>query len=235
VQRDYHSMIRMMSETPSMKENIEAAIADWRIRQLAFFKRKSADTWKPRKRQRTSAWQFGRTVQCQVLWSTGHKLSEFKLHIDPAQRGPALSWPRLNLVIDMGSDGLSWTYFARYVMMLNMDVAYDPSHGNNNGVDEAHNRTGLKPHNFMKFLALNIPHTPYGDGTRYRQLLDILDDLLRFESPHKQPGFMMLVGDMARDKGEEHRLGEQVLFVCTKLFVPMLGPYWAYINFPARN
>ena len=207
VSTDYLSDVRVAAHSGN-QEVLEVAVSSWRERCRSFVKRRAPADWRPRKRQRVGAFIWGRCLQSQILWSTRHKLSEFQLAEELAERGPAINWPRLNVAADMGSDGLCWSFFARYVLRLNIDMSWDASHGCNNGRKESHRRCGLAGHDWLKLLTIGIVHQPWGEKMRYEQCLRLLEDFLQHEGPATQPGFIALLPAMARERGELHRLGE---------------------------
>ena len=110
----------------------------------------------------------------------------------------------------MGSDGFALSFHAMYSQNMNMHFTWDPSHGVHNNIVEAHRSAGLRVHDLMKLLALNVPHGPWAEDVRFQQCLDMLEDLLLHEN-ELQPLFQELLPSMARDKEETHRLGEAKL------------------------
>eukprot|EP00972_Heterocapsa_arctica_P084172 12400906-Heterocapsa_arctica.AAC.1 len=89
-----------------------------------------------------------------------------------------------------------------------MDFVPDTSHGVHNGVLEAINEVGLKGHAYLKMMAVNTPHGPWSEDTRFVQCQNVMEEILKFERPDKAVLFQELLPSILADRDEEWRIGE---------------------------
>lgn len=108
---------------------------------------------------------------------------------------------------DRGSDLVAAKYFVKYHLKLNIDDVSDPSHDLHNDIKNAIAAGGLTAHNLLMCATWNVPHGPWSEDTRYRQVVDGMEDLREFESPSTSPLFQALALNMLKDAGEEHLVG----------------------------
>lgn len=87
---------------------MRGAVAERRLRQVSFLKRRPERSWRPVKRYRTGAKSFLLAVENSLQWGAeGLSLSYFQQPAQESQRPPALQWPKLHLAVDLESVNVS--------------------------------------------------------------------------------------------------------------------------------
>lgn len=107
------------------EESKQKALAEQRVRQQGWMKRKqtgSNATWRPRKRYRKSAYQVVCHLHNQLVQHIPQGLLRFQVPMQE-ERGPPISWNRLSLSPDQGSEGVSGLSFGIHRLGLNVDVS----------------------------------------------------------------------------------------------------------------
>ena len=89
--------------------------------------------------------------------------------------------------------------FAVWFNKLNIDISFDPSHGVHNDMLNAVKFAGLKSHLHMTLLRLNVPHGPWDEDLRYKQVCGSISEMLSTGSPKNHPLFMNRLDDMLED------------------------------------
>ena len=157
---DYLGEVTIM-EVQEGEEGKQRAVQAQKSRQQAWLKRKTgfkAADWRPKKRYRTSADQYSVHEHHQMSHFLDKGLLHFQL-TEEDRRGPAASWPRLSVSPDQGSDGVSaiahWLHLG-----INVDPAWDFSHGVQNDIWLGLGSAGLGCHIAMALIRINIPNSP---------------------------------------------------------------------------
>lgn len=126
---------------------------------------RQATTWRPAKRARLAAFHWGQAVDHQLQVSAASSLQAFEQPVDIQERQDPLMWPKLNVAMDLGSDGVCFLMWARYHRHLNVELVADSSHGVHNGVEEALSSIGLRGHMYLLMVAINTPPMAHGART----------------------------------------------------------------------
>lgn len=130
--------------------------------------------------------------------------------MDLQARDPAVGWPRLNVAMDLGSDGVAFMNFARYQKRLTLLLVPDTSHGVRNGVDEALSACGLRGHMFLLMMAMNTPHGPWSEDQRFVQCRNVVAEL-EGDNPVQNVLFQEYLAAVLTDRDEAWRIGEDGL------------------------
>lgn len=189
------------------KEQLEGK----RLRHRMWLKRKQATAWRPAKRARLAAFHWGQAVDHQLQLSAGSSLQSFEQPRDIQDREAALQWPKLNVAMDLGSDGVAFLMWARYHRNLNIELVADSSHGVHNGVEEALASVGLRGHMYLLMMAINTPHGPWSEDTRFIQCKNSLGLMLQHDNPQESVMFNEFFQAILMDTGEVWRVGEEGL------------------------
>lgn len=107
-----------------------------------------------------------------------------------------MTWPKLSIAADQGSDILSGIFALQRHYKINLDYTPDVSHGVQNDLWAAGRECGLAQFMYMVLLLVNVPMGPWCEDMRYKQVVQALDDLLSTEEAQQCPLFMSLVADM---------------------------------------
>lgn len=116
-----------------------------------------------------------------------------------AARPPALTWPKLSISGDQGSDVLSAVNALQRKFKLNLDYIPDTNHGVHNDIWAAARNTGLSSFFYLMLLTLNIPMGPWSEDARYKQVKQALASFFRDEVPGGSPLFQFSVGRLAEE------------------------------------
>ena len=178
-------------------------IASQRQRQRAFLKRKchndACQSWRPAKVHRRAAFQM--SVHCDKVLSVwlDKGLLHFEVPKAICDRPRAVDWPRLSLSPDQGSECIAAGAHWQRVLMLNCDLAWDFSHGVHNDVLGGLRKAGLYKHIVFSLVRLNVQHSPWHEGTRYRQVQQALAWTFAHSSAETHVLWQAMVHDMLKD------------------------------------
>lgn len=133
VMADYGSQVGEALSTGS-KAALSDVVADRRRRQAMFLKRQPGRSWRPAKRYRTGERSFLLAVDIALRWgSAGSSLQRFQLPAAPADRGPAIEWPKLHVAVDLESVGISAIHFLVRAKALGLCGGAIRAQGGGNG------------------------------------------------------------------------------------------------------
>lgn len=191
---------------------VQAAQQAWRERALQFLKKRGAledqeGTAKPRKRYRTTAFEWCLAIDNALRVGTGRGLAFFKKPTDGALS--PFAWPRLSMAPDQGTDGLAALNYLMYDQSLNIDLTPDTSHGMWRDVQLAIKRTGHWSSLLLLVSTFNVFHGPYEEDRFYHVVKEAVQEYFLVADPSTCPIFQHYMPYILQDRGEEERIAEE--------------------------
>jgi hypothetical protein len=182
-------------------DDVKSALTDQRERMKNFLEKKRKGkrvTWKPKKRHRKSSFQGIADLHGMVRSFLTKGLMHFH---DPLKELPARKRPRLSLAPDMGSDNVCLASFLSYhePAKLNIDWTWDFMHGCHDDLLNGLKEAGEYERVVLSLLRLNIPVSPWNEGTRFKQNLQALDEILATSGPETCESFQAFSMEMLRE------------------------------------
>lgn len=163
-------------ETPLMEQNgqeeqLREARQRYKSRALSLLGQASQQeeaTSKPRKRHRTSAYEW--LLLCDATLRSCSGADGFAHYqVLPDDTRPALEWPLLKVALDQDSDGFSAAHFVLAEDCC-IEICPDMAHGANIDLKGLAKDLGLWQHEIMMSVAYNFNQAPWGSGIRHLQL-----------------------------------------------------------------
>ena len=184
------------------------------VSSIAIHSRKAPETAvvdgvKPRKRHRTKAYSWLLRIDNALQHHCGTGLSHYQVkEPDTVPASEAALWPRLSIVADRGSGGISAVHFAQRRLMLNIDYLPDASHDHWNELREALKECDLWPHILIAVIAYNCDFAPWGQDAFYCQLRESFAEYLLVAHPLSCPMWSEYWPRILVDRDETSRMTE---------------------------
>jgi hypothetical protein len=186
-------------------DSVHSALASQRDRQRAWLKRRRPEAtgsdrpWRPAKRHRKSAWQTGVYTHYQMSQFLDGGLFYFQVPLDVEKRKPAITWPRASLSPDMDSSNVSSASHWLYKLNLNIDFAWDFSHGVRNDIFNAIKDVKKWDHIVMALVRLNVPNSPWHEDTRWKQAMLARDEIFKTQKHNTCELFQFFLPELLAD------------------------------------
>ena len=224
-----------VNEYDEKKEEQRKLIAG---RGRAWLKRGHDDggSWRPRKKQRVSAFQWAQNLEQSLQYSSQGKISLSQLVVakNPDARGPALQWKSGSLCCDQGTDDVCASFWLRGPGRANLDFIWDWSHLGANALEGATGDAGLKPLAKLMDMAYNAKFGPWDEGRRFSEVRDVLTHHLETMTHEDCVLWAHHLPKMLRDRGELGRLMEpNISAICWEEFREHVP--WRCRGSPASN
>ena len=133
-------------------------------------------SWRPAKRYRGSARKWLSATDNQ--WKVSVELSGWN-HFCPDKKNSLWDatnwrkWPHTGVATDCGGDAMSALCGLEYKWKANVTRFLNEAHQKHRAMEDALNKTGLKPHWLMNVVSLNVPHGPWNDDHRWNEVRDM--------------------------------------------------------------
>lgn len=200
------------------KSRTAAEIDKRREREEAFLTKKRKHTggdggaaaWRPAKRFRKSALKWASIVDHQIRVSTCFSgFVGFHVPEDELERLPWDKWPLISVSVDQGSPEMSAVNFLQQAARINIDDVSDFAHGCHRDLSLALKRIGAWPHVLLQLATWNIPHGPWSEDVRHREVVACYKSLFeQHPRPESSPLFMSLLPHLIHEAGERSTAAE---------------------------
>lgn len=152
---------------------------------------------------------------------TGHGLEQYRTASTPLEPGVVLSDPNiderrktlgdaiLTVAIDQCSVGWSAVICLMYALRLRVVPIFDPSHRCWNDVELAIGSSNLWDVILLVTLLLNLNYGPWEGAGWWRELQEAGTAYMKAVGDWWCPAFRHFLKSIARDRGEEHMLGDE--------------------------
>ena len=165
---------------------------------------------KRKKRFRVKAYQWLLATEKILQVCTGSGWSQFQVHQDPSQRGPAASWPTCSISLNQGTDGRAAMGYLEWHQNVCALTIKDLSHRLWNDCWLSIRDASLKPVVVLMMVVLNSDHGPWEDAKWHQELKESAE-LYMASASVECPLFQGLYPGIVQDMGLEARLGEEGL------------------------
>jgi hypothetical protein len=130
-------------------------------------------------------------------------LAAFQVPEEEASRKNPRLWPCLQVSPDQGSDGLCALNCLARAKGVNVDVAFDPSHGCHRDVIAIIKQADLWQHELLIMLSWNARHGPWMSKARAEQVTSCMKEFFALMTPDSCELFQAMLRPMLRDRCEE--------------------------------
>ena len=158
----------------------------WLIRSRDHFRQQ---LWRPRKRHRVAAVSFLRHLDCFLKRTCGDGLAFIQQPVPIDERGCPFTWPSRSVACDMESSGHGGVMAGQRHWNLNLDYTPDTSHGGHRSSLDGLKKAGRFPFISTMMLVRAVPHGPWGEDMRHRQVCLAVDEHVDTTTPGDCPTF----------------------------------------------
>ena len=196
-------------------DELEAEKSRFSLRQHALMLQRQgrggpASGLQPRKRHRKSSMQWTGHLHKMLLFFYEKGLFHFQVGHIPGSRPRAVTWPRLSLSPDQGSDGVCGSNYCLGPLFINVDMAWDQSHMCHNDIWDGFKEAGEYHRVAFVLLRLNIPVSPWQENWRWRQVVNCIEEMFsNFQDPRGIPFFEEMEHELLHEAAGQRFLSEE--------------------------